>query len=178
MEIVIGAVIAAVAGLVAAWVTNRATVNAQRQEREAAAALERERWQREDALRRDDQDRRERERWLVDTREVCARLLRHVDIAARGAMGADPSVHEHQDLFREVGEAWQAVSEIELLAPDLADPAFAVCNAMWNMVHAVTGPGGSDDEAKATLISAFRDASKAFIAAAQLHLSAAALSGR
>ena len=53
MEIVIGAVIAAIAGLGAAWLTNRATLHAQREEREAASKLERERWQREDDARRE-----------------------------------------------------------------------------------------------------------------------------
>jgi hypothetical protein len=116
------------------------------------------------------ENRRRQERWLADTREVCARFLRHVDIAARGSVGADPAVRTASDLFAEVSEAMQAVAELQLLAPDLASPATALSEAMLALIPKGATPREGPDEAEAPLVNAYQRASVAFIAAARRHL--------
>ena len=170
MEIVIGAVIGALAVIVAAGLTYAATIRAQREERDAAAKLERERWQREGVARAEDLDRRRRERWLADTREVCARFIRYAEVSARGSVGADPTVRSREDVFRALGEAWQAVAELELLAPDLAAPTTALISAVLALTLELDASGEGAAASRAPLMAAYGDASQAFKAAAQRHL--------
>jgi hypothetical protein len=163
VEIIIGAVIAAVAGLGAAWLTNLATLNAQREERKAAGEVERERWQREDALRREDLDRRRQERWLDEKRVAAAHALAAMEAYVAKSVGP-----LREDLIDAGLALNQAIAEVRLIAPEIKDEARTASRACSAYVIAVAERGRGVDPSTVALgeREAYQDALDAFVKAA------------
>lgn len=84
--------------------------------------LERERWAREDRLRREELDRQAAARWLGEKRQLFARFLRLTEalreVSRRRYDGRDPGRWE-----KPWDEAYHATVEIGLIEPDLEDTA-------------------------------------------------------
>ena len=86
--------------------------------------LERERWDREDKLRREELDRLARERWIDDKRKLFARFLRLVEgmrEASRDFYEGEPPL----DWYKGAEEAYNLTVEIALIEPTLEKPADA-----------------------------------------------------
>jgi hypothetical protein len=149
-------VIGAIAGLGGAFVTNRATVRLQREERETARVLERERWEREDAHREQDRDRENHQRWLTDAREVAARLIRHLRTCERGFSGPRPG-DDVSSVLSASGEVEQAAIELRLLAPDLWPTTKPVVDAVLEVAALQVKTAAGESGLMETLVTAKGD---------------------
>ena len=177
IALIVGALIGGIAGVGGAWLTNRANTAEHAKEREHARQLERERWDREDRIRRDELDQARRERWLAEKREVVARVIRNGDHGTALAVGMridyTAPLREATDAIAEMN---QARAEIKILAPDLADAAFAFYTAATELVLYITTQIHEqnlkpDPDEVDRLSKNYWQAQQAFVAAAQADLS-------
>ncbi len=136
-----------IAGLLAAWFAFR-----------WGRGLERERWAREDTIRR-------QERWLDRRREVCvavagrAMALRQMATLHRAGQHMKP-----QDYFREIQVGFETTAELRFISESLADTGGDLMVAVNDLViTATTEPKTALDERAATFekaLGAFMEAGR------------------
>lgn len=98
--------------------------------------LERQRWERDDRIRREDLERQQAERWLDLRRDLLARLLAQVeDIRETGREVLDREPKAAEPAW---STAYNLSVEIALIEPTLEDACDRVYDSACDLVHAAS----------------------------------------